>query len=216
MSKHWCIGVLAAVWSVAFALPASAQRDPGSIAGTVKDTTGAVLPGVTVEAASPVLIERVRSVVTDATGQFKIVDLRPGVYQLTFSLPGFSTFRRDGIELTSAFTATVNAELRIGDVTETITVSGASPVVDVQNVQQQRVMTRDVLDAIPAAKMYTSVAPLVPGITIAGGNVVNQQDVGGTVGFAFRPSTSTAAAWPTCRSTSTACGCNFRRVPGRR
>jgi Carboxypeptidase regulatory-like domain len=186
MSKHWCIGVLAAVWSVAFALPASAQRDPGSIAGTVKDTTGAVLPGVTVEAASPVLIERVRSVVTDATGQFKIVDLRPGVYQLTFSLPGFSTFRRDGIELTSAFTATVNAELRIGDVTETITVSGASPVVDVQNVQQQRVMTRDVLDAIPAAKMYTSVAPLVPGITIAGGNVVNQQDVGGTVGFAFQ------------------------------
>ena len=121
---------------------ASAQS---AIAGVVKDTTGAVMPGVTVEAASPVLIEKVRSVVSDSQGQYKIVDLRPGVYSVTFMLPGFNTVKRDAIELPSNFTATINADLRVGGVEETITVSGQSPVVDVQNAVQQTVLTRQVL-----------------------------------------------------------------------
>src|SRR6266436_4591302 len=91
----------------------------GGIAGAVKDTTGAVLPGVTVEAASPALIEKVRTVVTDGEGQYKIVDLRPGTYAVTFTLPGFSIVKRDGIELTTGFTATVNAELKVGSLEET-------------------------------------------------------------------------------------------------
>src|SRR5437667_6541927 len=93
----------------ALMLPAAlfAQGQTGSIAGVVKDTTGAVLPGVTVEAASPALIEKVRSVVTDGQGAYKIVDLRPGTYSVTFTLTGFSTIKREGIELTTSFTANV-------------------------------------------------------------------------------------------------------------
>src|SRR6266480_4835029 len=105
----------------------------GSITGVIKDPSGAVLPGVTVEAASPALIEKVRSVVSDGTGQYRIQDLRPGTYTVTFTLPGFSTVKREGIELTGAFVATVNADLRVGSIEETITVSGETPVVDVQS-----------------------------------------------------------------------------------
>jgi len=152
----------------------SAQTGSG-IAGVVKDATGAVLPGVTVEAASPALIEKVRIVETDAAGQYKIVDLRPGVYSVTFTLAGFSTVKRDGIELSSSFTATVNADLRVGAVAETITVSGQAPTVDVQNVVQQRVMTRQVLDGAPlGTKQAAAVGALIPGV------VASSQDVGGT------------------------------------
>src|SRR2546428_8614352 len=98
----------------------------GSIAGVVRDTSGAVLPGVTVEASSPALIEKVRSVTTDDQGQYKIVELRPGTYTVTFTLPGFNTVKREGIALTSGFTATVDAEMRVGAVEETVTVTGAS------------------------------------------------------------------------------------------
>src|SRR5688572_5990844 len=143
------LGILAFVLSMA--LDAAAQQ-AGAIAGVVRDTTGAVLPGVSVEASSPVLIEKVRSVTTDGAGQYRIVDLRPGVYSVTFTLAGFSTVKRDGIELNAGFTASVNADLRIGEISETITVSGASPLVDVQNVSQQRVMTRQVMEAIPTSK----------------------------------------------------------------
>src|SRR5207245_808833 len=110
------------------------------IAGVVKDATGAVLPGVLVEATSPALIEKTRAALTDAQGQYKIVDLRPGTYAVTFTLQGFGSVKREGIELTTAFTATVNAELAVGAVAETVTVTGESPVVDVQNVRIQRVM----------------------------------------------------------------------------
>src|ERR1700738_5135156 len=132
-------------------MPAAAWAQ-SAIAGVVKDTTGAVMPGVTVEAASPALIEKVRSVVTDGEGQYKVVDLRPGLYTITFSLPGFSTLTRQGIELTTGFTATVNAEMKVGAVDETITVSSASPIVDTQNVVQQIVLSRQVLDSIPIQK----------------------------------------------------------------
>src|SRR3954468_10955782 len=102
-------------------LPAAASAQ-AAITGVIKDASGGVLPGVTVEAASPVLIERYRSVVADDGGQYRIVDLRPGTYSITFSLPGFSTVLREGIELSGTFVATVNAELRVGALEETITV----------------------------------------------------------------------------------------------
>src|SRR5688572_11698932 len=105
-----------------------------SISGTVRDVSGAVLPGVTVEAASPALIEKVRTAVTDGSGQYTIENLRPGAYSVTFTLPGFSIVRREGIELTGSFVATVNSELRVGALEETITVTGETPIVDVQSV----------------------------------------------------------------------------------
>ena len=120
-------------------LPAAVYAQAaGTIAGVVRDTSGGVLPGVTVEVSSPALIEKVRSAVTDGEGQFKVVDLRPGVYAVTFTLAGFNTFRREGIELSAGFTATINADLRVGSLEETITVSGQSPIVDTQNVTQQK------------------------------------------------------------------------------
>src|SRR4026207_287122 len=114
-----------AVLLVSFILP-SAVYAQAAITGLVKDTAGAVLPGVTVEASSPVLIEKVRSVVSDATGQYRIVDLRPGTYSVAFSLPGFATVRREGIELSGSFVATVDGSLKVGAITETVTVSGES------------------------------------------------------------------------------------------
>src|SRR5439155_16313461 len=95
-----------------------------SIAGVVKDTSGAVLPGVTVEAASPALIEKVRTTVTDEKGEYRIIELRPGAYSVTFTLLGFSSLKRDGLELGSSFTATLNVELKVGGLEETVTVSG--------------------------------------------------------------------------------------------
>src|SRR5439155_17155476 len=102
-----------------------------TIAGTVRDTSGAVLPGVTVEVSSPALIEKVRTATTDGSGQFQITQLRPGTYSVTFTLPGFTVVKRENVELTSDFTATINADMRIGAVQETITVAAESPIVDV-------------------------------------------------------------------------------------
>jgi len=153
------------LWAMTL-LPAAARAQSatsGAIAGEVKDTTGAVLPGVTVEAASPALIEKVRTVVTDDQGQYKIVDLRPGTYTVTFTLAGFNTVKREGIELTTGFTALANAELRVGALEETITVSGASPVVDAQNVRSQNVPSRAILDAVPTSKSFSGVASLTVG-----------------------------------------------------
>ena len=171
------VGIAAAVALV----PAVASAQTGIIAGVVKDASGAVMPGVTVEAASPALIERVRTAVTDGAGQYKIVDLTPGTYTVTFGLAGFSTVKRDGIELSAGFTASVNADLRVGALEETLTVTGASPVVDVQNTRQQTVMGRDIIDAIPAAKSPQSFAVLVPGVIAATATAPSAQDVGGTV-----------------------------------
>jgi len=158
-----------------------------SIAGIVKDASGAVLPGVTVEASSPVLIERTRSVVTDGTGQFKIVDLRPGTYTVTFALPGFSTVKREGVELSGAFTATVNADLRVGAVEETITVSGATPIVDIQSTTRQQVLDHAIIDAVPTGRNIQNLGVILAGVTISGGltlNGVGTQDVGGSSGNA--------------------------------
>jgi Carboxypeptidase regulatory-like domain len=144
---------------------ASAQQATASgIAGVVKDSSGAVLPGVTVEASSPALIEKSRSVVTDAEGRYNVVDLRPGSYVVTFALAGFSTFRRDGIELLSGFTATVNADMKVGAVAETITVTGASPLVDTRNARKQTVVSSDLLNALPSSvKNMNNLVTLTPG-----------------------------------------------------
>ena len=139
-------GLALFLWLLA---PAGALAQ-SAISGLVRDTSGAVMPGVTVEAASPVLIEKVRSVVTDDQGRYTIIDLRPGTYTVTFTLPGFNTYRQEGLELPANFTATVNADMRVGALEESVTVTGAAPVVDVQNTQRQVVLNRDLMDAVPS------------------------------------------------------------------
>src|SRR4051812_7643574 len=162
-------------------LPAAAFAQTSAIAGVVKDTSGAVLPGVTVEASSPALIEKVRSAVSDNSGQYKIITLRPGIYTVTFTLPGFSVVKRDGVELTSDFTATINADLKVGAVEETITVAAASPLVDVQSITTRTVMTRDVLDSIPSGRNIQAVGIMIPGTSLAiGGGGALSRDVGGS------------------------------------
>jgi hypothetical protein len=161
-------------------LAAAQGGDLGTIAGVARDTTGAVLPGVTVEVSSPSLIEKVRTAVTDEQGQYKISPLRPGVYSVTFSLTGFSTIKREGVELTASFTATVNADMKLGSLEETITVSGQSPVVDVQNTVQQQAITAAVIEAIPSGRTFQALAQLIPGISRSSG-----QDVGGLGGDRF-------------------------------
>ena len=156
-------------------LPASAHAQ-ASIAGIVKDSSGGVLPGVTVEASSPALIEKTRSSVTDASGQYRIEDLRPGTYVVTFRLSGFSVVERPGIELTGSFAAKIDVDLRVGTLAETITVTGETPVVDVVNAKKQSTIPNDAIAAIPTARLYHSIAALIPGITMT------TQDVGGIAG----------------------------------
>jgi hypothetical protein len=156
------------------AAPAWAQQASG-IAGIVRDSGGLAMPGVTVEAASPALIEKVRSVTTDGEGRYTIVDLRPGNYTLTFSLTGFSTVRREGIELGSGFTATENVTLNVGALAETITVTGASPVVDTATVRQQETLNTRELESLPAGSIgLQTIAYVTPGFGST------QADVGGT------------------------------------
>ena len=170
------VGLAVLGWGVL--LPATVRAQETSIAGVVTDSTGAVLPGVTVEAASPVLIEGSRAALTDSQGIYRVVDLRPGTYRVTFTLPGFSTVLREGIQLTTGFTATVNSQLSVGAVEETVTVSSASPVVDVQSVVQREVITQETLGALPIAKSMQSFVAIVPGLQVTAAN----RDVGGTTG----------------------------------
>src|SRR5712671_5597402 len=162
--------VAIAVLTCLLAGRAIASAQTGSIAGVVRDTSGAVLPGVTVEAASPVLIERVRSAITDGQGNFRIIDLRPGTYTVTFSLEGFNLFKREGIVLTSDFTATVNAEMRVG------------ALIDTQSVTQKKSLTHDLIDALPTGRSFQNLSVLVPGVQTALGS----QDVGGTGGDRYQ------------------------------
>src|SRR5262245_8361242 len=145
-------------------IPAAAQQAQASITGIVRDPSGAVLPGVTVEASSDVLIEKVRSGVSDGTGQYRIVNLPPGNYTVTFTLTGFSTFKREGIVLEGTLTASVNAELKVGSLQETITVSGETPVVDVQSARRQYVIEGTALQALPTSRSYNNVLQLAPGV----------------------------------------------------
>src|SRR6185369_12182239 len=153
-----------------------------AIAGVVRDASGGVMPGVTVEAASPALIEKTRGVVTDSDGQYKIINLVPGTYSVTFTLAGFNTIKREGIELTQDFTAPVNAEMKVGAIEETITVTGASPLVDTQSVTQRRALTSEMIDALPTGRSFQNLSVLVPGVSIG----LASQDVGGTGGERYQ------------------------------
>jgi hypothetical protein len=148
-----------------FLLPVVASAQSG-IAGVVRDASGAVLPGVTVEAASPALIEKVRVAVTDGQGVYRIVDLRPGAYTVTFTLPGFNALRRDGIQLRAEFTATVDAQLSVGALEETITVSGAAPLVDIRSSREQTQFQSETLQSIPGTGRLTTLSSVIPGATL--------------------------------------------------
>jgi hypothetical protein len=174
----------AAAFVLALSAVTTAQTN-AVITGTVRDATGAVLPGVTVEVSSPALIEKARTAVTDGIGQYKILELSPGTYTVSFALTGFSTVRREGIVLTTGFTATINSELRVGAVEETITVAGSTPVVDVQNVKQQVVMGRDVVDNVPSGNYVYNLGVLIPGVVMQGATTGTGQDVGGTSGQSY-------------------------------
>src|SRR5688572_7425970 len=163
--------------SVAFASAAFAQA---SITGVVRDPSGAILPGVTVEASSPALIEKVRVVTTNGGGQYRIVDLRPGTYSVSYALPGFSTVRREGIELTGSFVATIDVQLTVGALEETVTVTGETPIVDVQRTTQQRVFDAAVIEAIPVGRSHINMAVLIPGLSASQPGRGALADVGGT------------------------------------
>ena len=170
-----------------------------TITGVVRDDSGAVMPGVGVEASSPALIEKVRSVTTDGTGQYRIVNLSPGTYTVSFSLPGFSTVKREGITLSTDFTASVNAEMKVGALEETVTVSGASPLVDVQSTTKQTVLTREVLDVLPTPRSIQAAGALIPGVTMSA-TVGGGRDVGGSTklqqpGLTFHGNSQTIQRW---------------------
>src|SRR3989441_6324545 len=161
-------------------VPAVTGAQTGAaLTGIVTDSSGAVLPGVTVEARSPALIEQLRSAVTDEAGRYRIVDLRPGTYTVTFTLPGFTTVTRDGIELSGTFIATVNAELRVGGLQETVTVSGETPIVDTQSTKTQETLQNEVINSIPTGRQYYSLTALIPALNVQG------NDVGGIQGPIF-------------------------------
>ena len=177
ISCVWTFVVLAMLY-----LPAAAFGQ-ASITGTVRDASGAVLPGVTVEASSPALIEKVRSNVTDGSGQYRIVDLRPGTYAVKITLPGFKSVERTGIELSGTFTAQVNAQLEVGALEETITVSGAAPIVDLQSASKESTLTHDVIDVVPSSRTLNGMAVLLPGVSPSGFVfLAGTQDVGGDRG----------------------------------
>jgi len=188
-SRLFGIGLIALSCIAVMSQPALAQQT-SAIAGVVRDTSGGVLPGVTVEAASPVLIEKVRTVVTDDQGRYNIVDLRPGVYSVTFTLPGFNTLVRDGVQLTSGFTAAVSVELPVGALQETVTVSGEAPLVDTQNVRRQTLLTRDLLDALPTStKNWATIVEVTPGFSGSFADVAGQLNQ--NIGNAYHGKTGT-------------------------
>ena len=153
----------------ALCLAVSATAHAQSVAGTVRDTSGAVLPGVSVEAASPALIERSRSVVTDANGQYQIIDLRPGAYTITFTLQGFTTVIRQDVTVTGSGVTTINGDMRLGGLQETITVTGDSPVVDVQtSTSREQVLSDEFVRSLPASRGYGNYLAGVPGINGTG------------------------------------------------
>jgi hypothetical protein len=147
-----------------FLVPSAAYAQ-AQITGTVTDTSGAALPGVSVEAASPALIEGTRTVVTDTSGQYRLVDLRPGLYTVSFSVSGFRTYKRERVELPDNFVATINAEMQLGNLEETVVVTGESPIVDVQSVRRITVLGGETLRELPVARTYGSLLQMNPTVT---------------------------------------------------
>ena len=173
--------VLLALTLVAITPWAAFAQAGASITGTVRDASGAVLPGVTVEAASPVLIQKVRTGVTDGNGVYRITELLPGTYTVTFTLQGFRSAKKEGVELTGSFVLTLPAELSVGNVSETITVSGEGPTGDLQSTTRQQVMNSELVAMLPTGRNMFNLGVLIPGITLTTGGLANQ-DVGGALG----------------------------------
>jgi hypothetical protein len=170
--RHLIVGASALIIFPALGL----AQESGAIAGVVRDSSGAALPGVMVEATSPALIEKGRTATSDDAGQFRVEQLRPGSYTVTFTLSGFSTVRREGVEISAGFTAPINVSLSIGGVQETINVQGEAPVVDVQNVSEQKTLLKEEVDALPTARSFATLGTTIPSVS------ANQYDVGGTQG----------------------------------
>ena len=164
---------VASLLAVALLLPVLVHAQ-SQFTGQVRDESGGVLPGVLVEASSPALIEKSKTAITDEQGRYTIVDLRPGVYRVTFTLTGFSTIVRPEVELPSNFVATINADMKLGSLAETITVSGQAPMVDVTQASRTDVVTRDMLDVLPTTRHVFSVSNMLPGIRFA------TPDIGGS------------------------------------
>src|SRR6516162_6195776 len=164
-------GVFGILFLLLFPVATFAQA---SVSGTVKDASGAVLPGVTIEAASDVLIEKVRSATTDGNGRYQIIDLRPGTYTVSFTLTGFNTIRREGVTLAGTSTTVVDGDLKVGAVAETITVTGEAPLVDTTSTKRESVLDHDTVQNLPSSRQYFTLARMIPG-TSGGGT-----DVGGS------------------------------------
>src|SRR5215208_3516581 len=173
--RHTARAVLMVLIGMALGLDASAQT-LGTIAGSAKDPSGAVLPGVTVEAASPALIEKVRVATTDSSGLYRIVNLPPGTYTVTFTLSGFNTSRREGVEVSPGFTATIDGAMRLGNIQETVTVTGESPMVDIQSAAQRRAVTDQQFKELPSGGSWIQMAALTSAVR------ASNQDVGGILG----------------------------------
>src|SRR5262249_41226723 len=148
-------------------IPAMAHAQAtASIVGAVRDSSGAVLPGVTVEASSPALIEKARSAVSNESGRYSIDNLRPGTYTMTFTLPGFTSYKREGIELAGAFVATVNADMKVGAVADAVTVTAETPVVDTTSTRAQQVISGLTVAEIPTGRQYTAFTNLIPALNV--------------------------------------------------
>ena len=169
-ARSFFVCVAASVSLVVLPVTAFGQAAQSGLSGVVKDSSGGVLPGVTVEAASPALIEKVRSVTTDSSGLYRIVDLRPGIYTVTFALPGFNSVRVENFELRADFNATVNADMRVGELNETVTVTGEAPLVDVQSTTKSAVYNKEVIEALPNNRQIQSLAQTIPGV-VGGQNI---------------------------------------------
>ena len=217
------VALVVALWALIPATATAQLAGLSGIAGVARDTSGAVLPGVTVEASSPALIEQTRSVVTDGQGRYNIVELRPGVYVVSFSLPGFSVVRREGIELGPNFTATVNAEMRVGALEETITVRSESPVVDVLRVESRNVISKDALETLPTNKTLPAFVALTPGLVAAArrrtseaARVRSSSSRRFTAGARRSHARCSTGSRPTVRTSADRAACSCRIPPARR
>ena len=165
---HRALKGILAVATFLVLFPHMAAAQVGQVAGTVRDTSGAVMPGVTVEVTSPALIEKIRSTTTDGSGQYRIVNLPVGTYSVVFTLPGFSKQQQNDVVLTTGFTAAVNATMTVGQLSDQITVSGQAPIVDIQSSKQIATFQSEQIRDLPTTRNIRSVLTLTPGLTNTG------------------------------------------------
>ena len=166
---HICRNIILLLASVA-AAPSGAFGQ--AIGGTVRDASGAALSDVVVQAESSALIEKVRTVVTNRSGQYRVQDLRPGLYSVTFLREGFQPQVHESVEVTSAFTVSINAELAPGGLSETITVTGAIPAVDVRSAAATTTLRGEIVKALPTVRSYNALVVFIPGVVTSSNDIV--------------------------------------------